>query len=206
MAKRLLIVFVLLATRVVWADGTVNFNNAVVLPYDIHAPVLYGENNGCGAIAGTRIDGGLHPTAMAALYAGSPGALEADLVLVGSIVGFRSGLAAGYFSPDSHGSWTKTISFIRGGGLASLQVRAWDACDASVQSYEQALVTPGALVGKSSIFDVVTGNGGSGAPTPPADMVGLDSFTLYSVPEPSGLSLIVVAGCGVYLVWRRRTE
>jgi hypothetical protein len=133
-------------------------------------------------------------------------ASEKDLVPIGPVVGFRSGIGAGYFASGGVPESRRDIPFIRGGQLADLQVRAWDACDASVQTYEQALLTPGALVGKSSIFELATGNGGSGARTPPAYMVRLDSFALYSVPEPSGLSLIVVAGCGVYLVRRRRTE
>lgn len=150
---------VLLARAVggVFEWGTVNFNNRVPLA-GVDAPVY-------GTDGVTRLEGAGY---RAQLWAGLS---SAELEPVGVPVEFRTGLAAGYFAEPGG---TLVIPQVPAGSVAFLQVRAWDTAYGG--SYEVVLAS-GGPTGASPVFSVRTGGDGS-PPTVPADLVGLQSFSL----------------------------
>jgi plastocyanin len=84
------------------------------------------------------------------------------------------GAAVGFSSPGRFSSGTRTITSVPAGGVATVQVKVWEA--AYGQTYEHALAA-GGKVGASAVFTVTTGGGGS-PPTIPASLTGLQSFSL----------------------------
>lgn len=100
------------------------------------------------------------------------------------------------------------------GGMAMLQVRAWEAAFALVggaDSYEAAFNAPyndtlgrRALVGASNMFLADTADPAVPTDTPRAiTAMGLQGFTLTVVPEPSAVGLGLI-GIGALLLLRRR--
>jgi hypothetical protein len=102
---------------------------------------------------------------LAQLYAGTN---ESTLVPTGAATPFRTDSLAGLFLGG-----TRHISAVPPGGIATVQVRAWDA--AVAPTFEQAL-SAGGRVGASLIFTVRTGGGIP--PMPPPWLLGLESFSL----------------------------
>lgn len=137
--------------------GTVNFANRVVLS-GLDAPVY--EADGVTRVAGSGM--------RARLWAGpSPNAMQP----VGDAAGFGTGATAGYWStPDR----VRAIPGVQAGGVAYVQVRIWDGAVAA--GYAEA-VAAGARFGFSETFTVTTGGAGS-PPSFPAELQGLESFTL----------------------------
>src|SRR6185503_13586679 len=86
------------------------------------------------------------------------------------------GAAVWFPGPGRFSSGTRTITSVPPGGLATVQVKAWEAAYGT--TYEQALAA-GGKTGASLIFTVVTGSAGSPF-SPPADLTGLQSFSLVS--------------------------
>ncbi len=80
---------------------------------------------------------------------------------------------AGVFSAGTRTNGPATT----GGAIGQFQVRAWSG---AATTYEQALATPGVLIGQSAIIQVVTGNPAGDPPMPPGSLLagGLQSFTL----------------------------
>jgi hypothetical protein len=154
--------------------GTVNFNNRVLLD-GIDAPI-YDLTVGGTMLAGTNY--------LAQLYTGPAGTTEDKLVPTGSVVDFRTGLASGYLNVGTDGS--RSIPNVVPGDLAVVQVRAWTANAGA--TYESALVSsaPGAKAGKSSPVLVQTK---ASAIELPVNMVGLSSFAITAVPEPTMLAI-----------------
>lgn len=107
---------------------------------------------------------------------------------VGNAVNFRTGNNAGYIVPVA------TSTTYADGTEISVQMRAWEASAGT--KYEDA-VSKGALFGKSGSVNLKV----TVAPNPPADMIGLASFSL--VPEPSTLALGVLGAAALLL--RRRS-
>ncbi|HWC59135.1 MAG TPA: immunoglobulin domain-containing protein [Verrucomicrobiae bacterium] len=110
----------------------------------------------------TLLNGGGY---VAQLYAGPA---LASLRPVGQPTPFQSGFNAGYFVPQ-----TLTLGNVAPGSNVMVQVRAWDT--AFGPSYEAARAMGGRF-GKSPIFQVVAG----GNEAPPADLQGLQSFSLQA--------------------------
>lgn len=105
-------------------------------------------------------------------------------------VNFGSGALAGTFNPTP----TLIVAGVANGASANLQVRAWD--NSSGADFDNALVR-----GESNAFDVTLGD-----PTVPSSLpilVGMNSFSLAVVPEPSVI-LLGLAGAG--LLWFRRKK
>ncbi|MBL9137916.1 MAG: hypothetical protein JNK85_18770, partial [Verrucomicrobiales bacterium] len=157
----------LITTLLVWAStfhvlgqGTVMLLNRVGSSVD--APVF--DTDGTTKLAGTGY--------LAQLYAGPT---ESALTPIGATVTFRTGVAAGYF--DSGSDSTRTITSVPPGGKAYVQVRAWDGTKGG--SYEAAQ-SAGGKAGSSSVFSVTTGGG----LVPPAQLVGLRSFSLQLSSKP----------------------
>jgi hypothetical protein len=184
------------------AQGTLLFNNkaAAVTP-PIDAPISYPAGTPFGGASGAKIDGALHPTAMAGLYAGPDGATEAQLVLVGAVVGFRSGVAAGYVNVGAFGS--RTLPFVSAQTYVIAQIRAWDSTDGTIfNSYEAAATSPSAFLGKSNLIRVLTGGdvGSYSPPLVPTPLFGLSGFSV--VPEP-GIWQLGILGVGSMLMIRK---
>jgi hypothetical protein len=118
------------------------------------------------------------------------------LVPVGSAGHFLTGAGAGYFTA---GGVTVPLSVIpnpAGGG--EFQVKAWAASAGS--SYEAA-ATAGHpnTYGYSQPFTLATI---ATAPAPASNLIGLTSFSLVGVPEPSTVALGVL-GASLFLIRRR---
>jgi len=134
--------------------GQINFANWYVTPIRTNALPVF-DVDGTTLLSGSEY--------VAQLYAGPD---LASLRPVGQPTPFQSGYNAGIFVPE-----TLTLGNVAPGSNAVVQVRAWDT--AFGPSYEAARAMGGRF-GKSQIFQVAAGGGGSS----PADLQGLQSFSL----------------------------
>jgi hypothetical protein len=172
-----LVLSVLVGAVPVGAEPTVRFTN-----FDpangIDAPVT-------NHVTGLRLSGAPF---WAQLYYGPAGSPETGLVAIGSVTPFLTGGLAGYFNDG-----TRTLPGVTEGALATFQVRVWQ--NSFGLTYEEAVMNPLAIYGKSLVFETVTG--GAGTPfNGPAPLTGLMGFT--TVPEPSPP---VMMGAGLALGW-----
>jgi hypothetical protein len=160
----------------------VNFDNSHSAVGFGGAPVYYADAT--TLVAGTWF--------VAQLYAGPD---ANSLAPVGGTLTFRTGAGAGFFNTAGQDT-TRTIPTVAPGANAVVQVRVWDAF---FTSYEAA-VSRGGGFGTSGHFTVATGGAGAA----PANLVGLQSFSLLAmppVPEPRTPLLIAL---GAALLLRRR--
>ena len=98
------------------AQGTLNFSNRIAGQIDERVTGVDGAN----------LDG---PGYSVQLYAGLEGTAEANLAPVGPVLPFRTGVAAGLWSPTSI-----TLESVQPGAVARLQARAWDNDGGSISS------------------------------------------------------------------------
>ncbi len=163
------------------AQGSLTFGNRIIGVLD--APVF--AEDGQTPLAGSAF--------LAQLYVAAPGK---SLAAVDVPVVFRSGNAAGYILAK-----VITLTGVPGGTRVTVEMRAWAA--AAGGTYEEALAN-GGPAGVSPAFDVVCG----GVPAPPADLLGLRSFSLRRpeqvrlVGGPSSRTLAV----GTSLTWEVSAE
>jgi hypothetical protein len=206
--KKMLLTLALVGTAAsMFAQGTIVYYNRIT--GSVIAPI-YGPdpgnpalaltgNTAAGTPAGTQTYAGtaLAGTGFSAtLWAGAASATEGELVLVpGSLRDFRTG---GFAGAINNSGGVIAIPGVGEGSMAALQVRAWDNAGGTITSYADALLA-GANAGKSALFT----SPALGGNAPPPNMVGLTSFNIYAVPEPS---TFVLAGLGAaaLLVLRRR--
>ena len=133
--------------------------------------------------AGAKLEG-----AWAQLYAGT----SADsLSAVGAPVAFYEGTKAGYFKGG-----VVDVGF---NGAGFFQVKAWKGAD----SFDAASGTNGAETGMSNVVGLTPGNSQASPPGLPADLAGLESFSLTVVPEPGTIALAVL-GSAAFFVRRRK--
>jgi hypothetical protein len=183
MTKQVITALLISASVAMANHGTVNFNN---VPPD--APVF--DTDGTTRLAGTNFK--------VMLYGGAQGTSAASMTSFGNAMTFRTGGAAGFFSTasDPDGSERTITGLSSHGGVATVQVRAWDVRTGA--TWETATIR-----GASNIFDVDTAN-----PTPPAetptDLMGLQSFQLI-VPEPTTIGLGIL-GLGALALRRRKVS
>lgn len=181
--KKLLLIAALSAATVgvLAADGQVNFNNRVTTA-NIDAPI--------SNVGGAKLEGAGF---LAQLYIGDT---EASLAPVAGTATFRTGAGAGYIT----GGGARTIVGSDGVKVYKAQVRAWDAAGGATF---EAAVGAGKNAGKSNVLNVTP----TVAPNPPADLVGLQAFSLAGgtpvIPEPSTIALSLL-GLGALLAWRRK--
>jgi hypothetical protein len=204
--KRLIITTALVcATASVFAQGTIQFNgrstgNVVARVYGASEPNQVRGNTASDFPAGTQTYGGALLTGSgysAQLWAGVLGTAEGELAAVtGSLTSFRTGGFAGFWAPPTG---AVAIPGVAEGGMATLQVRAWDNKGGTLTSWADALADQTVAVGSSALFTSPALGGLSPAPV----LLGATSFNLYAVPEPS---TFVLAGLGAaaLLVLRRR--
>lgn len=196
-----------------FAQGTIIFNNRV--SGQVVAPV-YGPlgptdmtaltgNTSTGYPAGTQDYGGRPLLAgsgyYAQLFAGPQGTAEASLTPVpGSLVTFRTGGFAGFIAAPAE---PLTIPGVPQGSVATMQLRVWDNQGGTVTTWAaaEALWLSGAIAaGKSLLFDSPPLAGGI---TPPPNLLGLQSFNIYYIPEPGTLALLGLGALGL-MVFRRK--
>ena len=213
--RLLLALAVMVISNTALSQGTVIFQNRnICVSPRIDAPISYAP--GGPAIPG-KIDGTAHNAqgpfdwggvnARAGLYGGPEGTSEEGLVLLNPVVGFRSGIAAGYVDVGSSSS--RIVPNVGRGETGLFQIRAWDAGVPGVGSFDDAISLSQSrlvYVGKSELLHVAnlggpgiapSGDDPGSPPAFPADLVGLNGFLLFPVggdtstsePEPSSLVL-----------------
>lgn len=158
------------------AQGTFNFSNGAS---GVNAPVKLGDLAGPNAPIGAGY--------WVQAFAGAAGSAASALVAVGSPINFT--LSAGYFFGSA-----VAVPGIAGGTAAVIQVRAWDA---TLGNTAPALNTPGSGASNLVTVNLVT------SPTPENNLVGLQSFAISPVPEPSVVALAIV-GLGAILLRRKK--
>ena len=129
---------------------------------------------------GNPLEGG-----WAQLYAGT----TADsLAAVGSPVAIYDDKSAkyGYFSGGA-----VDVGF---NGAGFFQVKAWQGAD----NYESALIS-----GMSNVIGLTPGDSTASPPGLPADLAGLEAFSLTVIPEPGTIALAVL-GLAAFFVRRRK--
>jgi hypothetical protein len=222
--KRLLLSALVIACHVnAFGQGSVNFNNRVVTPgtgaqspltapiygADPAAPLL--EKSGqtaTGVPAGTQSYAGplLAGTGFTVQLWGGPAGTAADQLMLaqnGSTT-FRTGGGAGYVVALAN---TAVIPGVPSapGVHATLQIRVWDNLGGTITTWAQAIdPANSALVahGASPLFTPDFDLGG-GSVLPP-NLIGLQSFQLTIVPEPSVIALGAL-GLGALLLRRRKS-
>jgi hypothetical protein len=128
--------------------------------------------------AGAKVEGG-----WAQLYAGK----TADsLAAVGSPVAFYTGTKAGYFKGG-----VVDAGF---NGAGFFQVAAWKGADTYAAATES---------GMSNVIGLTPGDSTASPPGLPADLAGLEAFSLTVIPEPGTIALAVL-GLAAFFVRRRK--
>ena len=128
--------------------------------------------------SGAKLEGGF-----AQLYAGT----SADnLAAVGSPVAFYTGTKAGYFKGG-----VVDAGF---NGAGFFQVVAWKGADTFAAASE---------TGMSNVIGLTPGDSTASPPGLPADLAGLEAFSLTVIPEPGTIALAVL-GLAAFFVRRRK--
>ena len=128
--------------------------------------------------SGAKVEGGF-----AQLYAGT----SADnLAAVGSPVAFYEGTKAGYFKGG-----VVDAGF---NGAGFFQVAAWKGADSFAAATES---------GMSNVIGLTPGDSTASPPGLPADLAGLEAFSLTVIPEPGTIALAVL-GLAAFFVRRRK--
>jgi len=169
----------LVAISKVNAQGFFNFANGAS---GVNAPVTEIDHI-------TKLDG----SAYLADYFYGPANVSNPALLTdaGVAQAFSSGGNAGYFFG---GQQTISASI---GGVATLQIRAWRASDGA--SYDAASKNAAAHIGAGNLIQLTLGTGSN--PTP--NMVGIQSFSLATTPEPATIALGLM-GAGALFIRRRK--
>jgi len=109
----------------------------------------------------------------------------------------------GYFiDRDLDGSGLSTVFSVPPISVPSwLQVRAWDARLGA--TYQDVVALGQGGYGESSLFQAIGSDPFSFPPNIPAALIGLQSFSLRPIPEPSTWALLALSGASC-LVWRWR--
>src|SRR5881394_964355 len=160
------------------AQGTVDFRNKSSLPA-INAPVT-------DARTGLRVEGS---ACIAQLYYTEGVTFDrAALRPAEPSTHFSTGGLAGYIIPVDI-----VLSDVGTNAVITVQMRAWNTAAGS--TYEQAAVNPLGVIGESNILVTTAGGGGS----VPGEMEPLYQFSVYPVPEPKPLALLIAGLIAIFL-------
>jgi hypothetical protein len=221
MKKVLVIAAVLACAHGVFGQGSVNFLNRVTgtstgaqAPY--YAPI-YGvdpanpflQKSGQSA-AGNPVGGVVYGGALLAgtgftvqLWGagGANAASDASFsLLANGTSSFRTGGGAGIISAVTG---VTSLNGVPGGAgsRGSFELRVWDNKGGTVTDWTSVLANPSVARGVSAIFSPDFDLGG-GSVQPPG-LIGLQSFQLVQVPEPSTIALALAGGVGLLFMRRR---
>jgi hypothetical protein len=191
MKKLAIMAVCMVATFAAYAQGTFNFSNyAPGASPPINAPIF----DALGAkLAGTAY--------LAQMYAG-PSATE--LYAQSVPVPFRTGSGIGFIQTGADTTITLAggaAGWRAGGSTVFVQVRAWAASLGT--TYEAAVAKGQGQFGELAQALSVASGGGGTPPAPATFLVGLTSFSLAAVPEPSVIALGVL-GAAVLALRRRK--
>jgi hypothetical protein len=186
--KKLLILAVTVAATIgALAQGTINFANGGA---GVNAPIT--GIDGTTRLAGTGF--------VAQLWAGSSAASMQPILPTAT---FGTGGNAGYFFGGA-----RTIPTVATASSAYFQVRVWEATAGA--TWAIASTTAGALVGgdrvsmTGALLPTYQSPNLGGGTTPAPNLLGLQSFSLYVVPEPSTIALGVLGVAGLLFLRRRK--
>ena len=128
---------------------------------------------------------------------------------------FRTGPAVGYFHEVNLNAVLVPNAPLSGSPenpngnpyFGTFQIRAWNNSGGTITTWAQAEAAWTTVpAGKSEVFTPPEPLGGTGNPqSPTRDLIGLTSFNLHLIPEPSTVAPGVV-GAGMLLVWHRRRQ
>lgn len=213
MKKVIIITASLLCAVGVFAQGTVVFNNIVggqvrapVFGPELGNPFLAKQGNRAAdapPVGGTQTYTGalLSGTGFTAeLWGGPLGTAEGSLLPATPQKTFRTGTAAGFVNAAAPLA-SATLGNVPM-GRATLQLRAWDNMGGSILLWSQVLANDSIPRGVSALFSPIAVVGEGVNPSP--NLVGLESFNIHQVPEPSVIALGLL-GIGALLMFRRRS-
>lgn len=210
MKRMLLVGCVLTVATGAMAQGSIVMNNRVT--GSVIAPI-YGSdpanpterlsgNPSTGFPAGTTDYTG-HPALSGTgytveMWAGPMGTADNMLVAVpNSQTSFRTGAAAGFFTAPAS---NPQIPGVGENGMAQIQIRVWDNQGGQITSWAAAL----AANAESGFSDSFVSQPLGGILNPSPNLIGLTSFNLTVVPEPSVIALGAL-GLGALLLRRRKS-
>ena len=181
MEKLLTAVAVVFVSLGALAQGTINFSNGAA---GLNAPIR--------DEFGTLLSGAGF---IAQLWAGATAGSLQPIIPTAT---FATGASAGYFFGGS-----RTIPGVATGSPAFVQVRVWSSnfSDWATAFAAYNAGDPTARIGGDLVAPWQSPNLGGG-PTPPPNLVGMQSFSFRSIPEPSTVALAVLGGAP--LLFRRR--
>ena len=194
-ANRPVLLSALLASFVPFlAFGQASFRPSNYDPPALNAPVFDAQ--------GTPLAGSDY---LAEVWGGAESNSLTPLVLIDrgnarEIVPFTTG---GYFIPTSTSDRLCVLD-VPPSGWAWLQVRAWEAALGS--TYEQAAGLGMGGYGESALFYGQGRDPFREPPEPSALLIGLESFSLRPVPEPSVWALLALVGSAVWWAVLRRPD
>jgi hypothetical protein len=207
MKKLALATLALTCAASVFAQGTVVFNNRITGTLVTYVYLGSGPRVGNGTAdtptgnidwtGYNRIAGAGFLAQLLAANGGSQP--ENTLTPQGGTTTFRTGTAAGNVAGT-----TATLQNIpKDSPLATLQLAAWDNSSGLYSTWAQASVAWNAgliAAGRSNPFNLAA-IGGDSNPAP--SLTGLQSFSIYLIPEPSTFALAGL-GAAAMLIFRRR--
>jgi hypothetical protein len=206
--KKTLITVALLSLGVygVLGQGAINFNTRALNlnPAAVNAPIYGPEadprtekhgnhqtNGGSTIYNGVLLTG----TGFTAQLWAAPAA-GGTLAPLSTTVMRPAGSLAGYIVPPAT---APTVANAAGGSQVNFDFRVWDNRGGTITTWAQVMADPTILRGSSGTFTTAVAE----PPNTPPNLVGLTSFNLFAVPEPSVIALGAL-GLGALLLRRRK--
>jgi len=206
--KKTLITAALLSLGVygVLGQGAINFNTRALNlnPAAVNAPIYGPESDITRSMHGNHTTNGgainytgvlLTGTGFTAQLWAAPAA-GGTLAPLSTTVMRPAGSLAGYIVPPA---LAPTVPNAAGGSQVNFDFRVWDNRGGTITTWAQVMADPTILHGSSGTFTTAVAE----PPNTPPNLVGLTSFNLFAVPEPSVIALGAL-GLGALLLRRRK--
>jgi len=212
-----------------FAQGQINFNNNVSGSVVSHVFAPQTDNPGLaqtgnrsqdttppgttvynggllgGASTGNGFNNGLHYTAQIWSAGGTSQPLSSLVPITQYTTTMRSSGGAGFIQSLSFPGGTDPGLTNTSSGTATVQLRVWDNQAGTGSPDWATAVANNATRGSSLLFNVSGLFNGTGTPGTPVDLVGLTSFNIAVVPEPSTIALGVM-GAAAFMMRRRNKK